>query len=303
MHCSVCYRAVGWVGLVASLALSLLKLLVGLVAGSHAMVADALYSAKDVLTSGLIIVGLRVSSRPGDEKHPYGHGKVEFLITGVISLVFILVTGLLCFFATESLFEGRHEPPHLIALWTAVLALAAQIFLYSYFRCAASCINSPMVRTLTGHFHSDAVSSAAVALSIVGAHYLGLYWLDPLVALFETLHLLNLGGENLWHSVKGMMDSAAPVRARRRIARLASATAGVLGIEHLLTRRIGQELWIDLGVAVDPELTVREARAIGNELTVAIAASIPHVGNVQVGFRSKAELIPEMERLLAEKRS
>ncbi|MBF0155381.1 MAG: cation transporter, partial [Magnetococcales bacterium] len=85
-QCVVCYHSVGWIGLIANLAISILKVFVGIISGSQALLVDALYSAKDVLTSFLIILGLKFSKQPLDEQHQFGHGKAEFLFSLCVGL-------------------------------------------------------------------------------------------------------------------------------------------------------------------------------------------------------------------------
>ena len=301
-RCVVCYEIVGWVGLGVNLALSLLKVFVGVVSGSQALVADAMYSAKDVITSGLIIVGLKVSKKPIDKEHPYGHGKIEFILSGIISVIFIGITAVLFFYATESLLEGEHEAPHLIALWTAVFSVLTNIVMYTYTRCVAFEINSPMVKTLSRHHHAEGVSSFAVAFAIIGSHYQGMPWLDPLVAFFETLHLIYLGGQIFWDSFQGLMDSAAPEDVVQQIKDDAGNVKGVLEVEQIRTRRVGQELWVDLTIGVSPELSVLDAKSVSFEVEDTLVKTIQHLGNINVHFKSLQGSVPEMEIISPEKK-
>lgn len=298
--CVVCYESVGWIGLMSNLALALMKMFVGAVAGSKALVADSLYSAKDVITSGLIIIGLKVSKQPIDKGHPYGHGKIEFILSGIVSVMFIGATGLIFFYAAESLLEGEHEAPHLIALWAAVFSVIASALLYSYTRCVSREINSPMVKSLSKHHSADAMSSMAVAIGIVGSHYLGMPWLDSLVALFESAHLLYLGGDIFWDSFQGLMDSSAPREVIGRIENETARIKGVKSIEQLRTRRVGQDLWVDMIVGVDPEQSVSDAKKTSDLVEDTMARLIDHLGNISVHFKSPHGSVPELETVKSE---
>lgn len=300
--CVTCHQIVGWVGLMANLSLSALKLFVGVISGSQALMVDALYSAKDVATSLLILVGLKVSQQPIDREHPFGHGKVEFLLSGLVSLILMVVTGAFFIYSAEHLLDAVHEAPHLIALWTAIFSIGVNVFMHRYVRCAAIEINSPIVMTLAKHHHADAYSSVAVALGIIGSHYLGLTWLDHLVALGEGVHLLYLGGEVFWDSFQGLMDRSAPQETIKQIRYHVGRTPGVQAVEQLRTRRVGQEIWIDLVVGVDPEQSVGEARNATRRVEEALAHSIPHVGDVNVHFRSVTGSIPELDIIREEMR-
>ena len=299
-RCVTCHQIVGWVGLLTNFGLSGLKLFVGIVAGSQALIVDALYSAKDVITSILILVGLKFSKQPLDREHPFGHGKIEFLLSGAISLMLMAVTGLFFFFAAGHLLEGEHRPPHLIAFWTALFSMAVCWFLYRYTRCVATEINSPMVMTLAKHSRGDGLSSAAVAFGIVGSHYLGMPWLDTVVALGETLHLLYLGGEVFWESFQGLMDSAASKEVQDKIWSQAAEVPGVRSVDQVRTRRVGQEIWVDLVVGVDPDQSVQEARRVTKQVELSLAKMIPHIGDINVQFQSLSGSVPELKVIRAE---
>lgn len=298
--CVVCYESVGWIGFTSNLALAFLKMFVGLVSGSQALVADSLYSAKDVITSVLIIIGLKVSKKPIDKEHPYGHGKIEFILSGAVSVIFIGATGFIFLYAAESLLEGEHQAPHLIALWTAIFSVLANALLYAYTRCVSMEINSPMVNSLSKHHNADAMSSMAVAIGIIGSHYFNLPWLDSAVALFESAHLLYIGGEIFWDSYQGLMDSSAPKEVIEQIEKETAGVKGVRSIEQLRTRRVGQDLWIDMTVGVDPDQAISDAKKIGDLVEDTIVKLVDHVGNISVHFKSPHGSVPELETVKSE---
>ncbi|MEG3640742.1 magnetosome biogenesis CDF transporter MamM [Magnetococcus sp. PR-3] len=291
--CIVCYEMIGWVGLLVNLVLSTMKIFVGIISGSHALLADALYSGKDVITSALIIVGLKVSNQPIDEKHPFGHGKIEFLLSLIVSFVLLGITGWLLFNVATVLLEGEHKAPHMIALWAAIISIVVNLFFWGYTRCVAFEINSPMVQTLAKHHHADGISSMAVALGIIGSHYLGVPWLDSVVAVGESIHLLILGGEVFWDSVQGLMDQSGTKETNNEIRRRANEIKGVEMVEEVRTRRVGQELWISINIGVTPDIDIGEAKIIADRVEEHVADTIPHVGDVNVHFISLPGSVPE----------
>ncbi|MBF0136220.1 MAG: magnetosome biogenesis CDF transporter MamM [Magnetococcales bacterium] len=298
--CVVCNEMVGWAGLLVNLVLSVLKLFIGVLSGSHALVAGSLYSGKDVVTSVLIIVGLKVSKKPLDEKHPFGHGKVEFLFSLAVGMVMILTTAWLLFNVATVLLEGDHRPPHLIALWVAVLSILVNLFFLGYSRCVAFEINSPIVRTLSKHHHSDIVSSGAIAFGIIGSHYLGLPWLDSLVAVGEAVDLLKLGGEVFWDAYQGLMDIAGPKNVEDDIRRRANSIKGVVLVQTLRSRRVGQELYVSMVIGVDPEMEIGQAKQVAKRVEEEITESIPHLGDINVHFSSPPGSVPEFREIKKE---
>ncbi len=298
--CVTCSRTVGWVGLAINLTLMLMKAFVGLISGSQALLADAMYSAKDLVSSLLVIVGLTVSSQPLDEEHPFGHGKVEFILSLIISVVFILVTGYLMVHAIQILLDDSpHQAPHLIALWAALVSIGVNIGMYYYSRCVAIEVNSPMVRTLAKHHYADATASGLVVVGITGSHYLDMPWIDTAVAVLETIHLMYLGAEVFWDSYKGLMDRSVDEDVLERIITVAERTDGVGEIKNLRTRYVGQEIWVEMTVGVSGDLTVDEAHDICDTLKERLIRRIPHVGTLHID----AEADKDDESLTAEMRA
>ncbi len=286
--CKTCYNNIGWVGLVTNTVLMLLKGFVGLVSGSQALVADAMYSAKDVVTSFLVIIGLKVSSKPLDREHPYGHGKIEFVLSMFISIIFMAVTVYLMFHSVQILLDvSLHRTPHLIALWTALLSIAINVVMYFFSRCVVIEVNSPMVRTLAKHHHADASASGLVALGIIGAYYLAMPWIDTVIALLETLHLMYIGYDVFLDAYRGLMDKNTDKKMLARIKRIALATDGVAGVNKLRARQIGQEVSIEITIFVSPMLSVDEAYSITTLVQDSLSKKVDHIGAVHVRFEAR----------------
>ena len=297
-QCFICYKTVGWIGLIASISLSVLKVFVGIISGSQALLVDALYSAKDVLTSFLILFGLKFSKQPIDEQHQFGHGKAEFLFSLIVGLSMVVVTALLIYFEADKFVTGQpHQAPHFIALWAALFVLGSNVFLWYYTRCVAYQINSPIVAILSSHQKSDAYSSLAVACGIVGSHYLNVPWLDSAVAIGECLDLLYLGVTISWEALQGLMDVSAPEDLVQTVRDLAKVVQGVKSVEEVRTRRVGQEIWVALSIGVDPELSVQEGKEISLWVEERLVSTIPHLGDVSVHFKSAAGSLPELEHM------
>jgi cation diffusion facilitator family transporter len=286
--CANCYQSVGWLGLVTNAILMVMKVFVGLVSGSQALLADAMYSAKDLFTSSVVIVGVHFSNKPLDREHPYGHGKIESILSLVVSVIFLLLTAVLLVHTIEILLDdNEHRTPHLIALWAALISVAINVFLYFYSRCVAIEANSPMVRTLAKHHHADASSSAAVVIGLVAAIYLDMAWIDTWVALFETIHLLYLGADVFRDAYLGLMDRNLDKRLRKRIAAVVESVDGVVRVGRVRGRHIGQEIGLDLNFRVAPETGVAAAEALGASVKEKLLGHIPHLGSIQLTYSSR----------------
>jgi cation diffusion facilitator family transporter len=284
--CIKCSRTIGWIGLVTNSVLMLMKAFVGLIAGSQALLADSMYSAKDVIGSLMAIVGMTVSEKSLDREHPYGHGKIEFVLSLFVSVIFIILSGYLLYHAVIVLFDNSvHKAPHLIALWAALIAVVVNVVMYFYSRCVAIETNSPLVRTLAHHHHGDAASSGAVAVGIIGAHYLNMPWIDTLVAVFETLHLMYMGGHVFWDSTKGLMDRSVGRDTREHITDLAGKIDGVREVSFLRTRHVGQNIYAEIVVGVEAAMTVSDAHVVCNAVKESVVHNVLRIGSIQVRAR------------------
>jgi cation diffusion facilitator family transporter len=283
-QCNSCGLRVSRVNLTANLALALLKGLVGVMAGSRALVAGVLYSVNDVLSAAIVIVSLRAARRPADANHQYGHGKIEFLAVGLVSLLLAVGVFLILRFSLTGIMSGEVHRPHPVALVVAALAGGANWMLAQQGFCSAKQLGSPALLSSAEHNHADAVSSAAVLVG-VGFAMMGLGVVDRLVAVFEALHILWLGGTLFGKALKGLMDTALPPAEVARLRRACRRVDGVLGVLDLRTRLAGSEVLADVVVGVSATLTVDEAHGITERVREELLISLPRDIRASVGFR------------------
>lgn len=283
-ECIKCTQRAVWVGVFSNGLLFFMKLGIGILSGSRALIADSLYSIKDVSFSIAGIIALRYSRKGLDARHPYGHGKIEFLASLIISVFLIILAVHLAF---DTIYEILHiphgGPPHLIALMAAVIALLTNIFLYRYTKCVAKETNSPMIKTATRHNEADAFSSGLVAMGILGAHF-GVLILDPIVAILETIHIAIISIVIIKDSYAGLMDSSLPETTNNLIKKVTLKVGGVLSVASLRTRQTGHEAWIEITIGVKPDIPVYRARGIAETVEDELLRGVPHLGHVLVRF-------------------
>ncbi len=282
-ECSKCYKSIPWIGIGSNSALFLMKLTVGLFSGSQALIADSLYSLKDVASSAVILVSAKVSNRGVDADHPYGHEKVEFFATLVIAIFLSLASAYMFVYAVDFLYNGHVAPPHLIALFAAIVSVLVNIFLYKYSRCIAYETNSPLVAVVSRHHEADAFSSSMVIIAVSASHF-GILMLDPIVAMLESAHLGLLSVGLLKDSYCGLMDKSLPEETTDYIRKVARRVNGVESIPKVRTRQMGHKIWIDLTIEVSPKITVTRARGISESVEEELFNNVPHVSNVLVRF-------------------
>lgn len=281
-ECIDCERKVGWISVFSNLILALFKAFVGFISGSKAILGDSLYSFKDFVTALVVVIGIRVSGKPADERHPYGHGKIEFVAMLIISVLMIIATIFLFIHSVKDVwksFHGETSAPKLIAFWAAIISMIANYKLSTYVHCVGERLKSPAMLANAKHNHSDAVSSAFVAMAILGAN-LGLYFLDPLVAVIETLDLMRLSAGMLDDSLKGIMDAPVTREIAGRIESTARLVPGVRKVSSVVARQLGQNIWIDIIIKVDRQKNHEEGYMIGLHVKESLMKGIRNVAGV-----------------------
>ncbi|CAH2598643.1 Magnetosome protein MamM [Rhodovastum atsumiense] len=282
-NCLTCSKYIGWFGLAGNFALFLMNLLVGLVAGSQALVVGAMYALKDMATSVFVVVGVTLGRKPLDREHPYGHGKIEFIMSLVFGLVLLFLAVYLLYHAVNTLLVVEHHvAPRLIAVWAAFVSVLAYVYGFYYASCVAIESNSPVVRIMARHHHSDAITAGVAGLGIVAAHLFGLPWIDTVVAFFEALDLSLLGFKVFWDSSKGLLDRGLDPGMRAVIHGVVGATEGVREVKSLRTRLVGHQIWSEIVIGVDADMTVEQAHGICEQVKRRVAERVRHIGSLTV---------------------
>jgi cation diffusion facilitator family transporter len=290
-RCQSCGTQFTWLNLIVNLALAILKGVIGVAAASRALMAGALYSINDVLSAIIAMISLRVARRPADQDHAYGHGKAEFIAVGIVSTILAVAVIFILFYSVADIIQGIDAPPHLIAILVAAVTMATNEFLARRGFCAAERLGSPVLRTTAEHNRADAISSLATIIGVGGAK-LGIHLLDPLVAIFETIHIIWLSGSLLGNALRGLMDTALPPAMVSRVSSACNLVPGVEGVLRLRTRQAGPLPCVDVEVAVADHLTVLEAQAISHEVQRAVRSAMGRSTETQVKLRS-TRAIPE----------
>ncbi|WP_195498791.1 cation diffusion facilitator family transporter [Alistipes timonensis] len=265
------YR-VTFIGFVVNLVLSLLKLAAGILGRSGAMIADAVHSFSDLATDVVVIVFARISAKPRDDGHDYGHGKYETLATILISIALGIVgAGILVnsIGAVRVVLDGGLLPrPGLVALVAAVLSIAAKEILYRYTVREGRAIDSPSVIANAWHHRSDALSSLGTLVGIGCAYFLGDRWriADPIAALIVAVFIFKVAFDLIRTGLGELLEKSLPEETEREILRIVTLDPAVREPHNLRTRRIGAAIAIEVHVRVDGAMSV----ACSHALTVGI---------------------------------
>jgi len=255
-------------GSLVNVLLSAGKLLAGIIGNSGAMVADAVHSISDLATDVVVIVCTRISRKPKDDDHDYGHGKYETLGSIIIGLsLFAVAVGIIISAASKIsivVSGGEIEIPGGIALYAAIVSIAAKEWLYRYTIHVGIKIDSPAVVANAWHHRSDALSSIGTMLGIAGALLLGGKWavLDPIAAIAVGGMILKVTWELVIPGMSELMEKSLPAEVEDQILEIISADREVTSPHNLRTRQIGSNKAIEVHIRVNPDMTVRHSHEI-----------------------------------------
>jgi cation diffusion facilitator family transporter len=248
--------------------LLIFKFVAGIVGNSAAMVADAVHSLSDFVTDIVVILFVRLSGRPADEDHGYGHGKFETLATLFVSLVLFGVAVMLFVGGVKDIVAVAHgeqlAEPTMVALIAAVISIIAKELLYHYTVKCGEKLNSQVVVANAWHHRSDAFSSIGVLAGVGGAMFLGGSWavLDPIAATIVSLFIVKVAYSLLMPSLEELLERSLPKDVEQRIEQIILSVDGVSSPHHLRTRRIGSAYAIEVHIRMDGNLTLTQAHAV-----------------------------------------
>jgi cation diffusion facilitator family transporter len=285
--CVRCQKKAPLVAALLNILLTIFLIFIGIVSGSKAILGNAIYSFKDFVTSLAVFIGIKVSEKPADGTHHYGHGKIEFvamLFIGVAIFIASLFLFVHCIGDVWAAWNGQLEVPKLIALSAGCISVIANYKIYKYLLCVGTKQNHPAILAAAKHHHSDATASVFVVLAIIGAN-MGLMFLDPLVAVFESVDLMWLSIIMLNDGLNGALDgSGHTVRMRSEIESIAELIPGVRKVSNVSIRHLGQGRWIDVTIKVDYDKSAKEGYLLGLHVKESIMKALKNVANVSVSI-------------------
>lgn len=274
-----------FITLSGNLGLGAIKCAVGVLSGSVGLTVDGFHSLTDGIGTLFVLTSLRIASRPRDDSHPYGHGKVEFMASLVVFAVLIGVGAVFFVESLAVLIEGREQAPDMLAFLVAAVSVVANFVMFNFNLCAGRRLNSPALCANGYENLTDLFSSLPVGAGILAAQF-GLYFADPLAGVLVSILIVANAAREWWHSLGNLIDRAAPASTRRRIRAMAMTVEGVLGTDHIRTRRVGQNLWVDLDILVSPKNSVQSASRIADEVRGLLLRRAKHVEDVLVYYHA-----------------
>ena len=293
------------IGAAVNVVLLLFKFVAGIVGHSAAMVADAVHSLSDFITDGIVLLFVRISGKPQDKSHDYGHGKYETLSMTLIGLALLGVAIGIIYSGTTKIviwISGQPlEAPGMLALWAALLSIVLKEAVYRYSMVKARQLNSQAVEANAWHHRSDALSSIGTAVGIGGAIFLGQRWtvLDPVASVIVGAFIVKVAVTLLRNGIGDLMEQSLPEAVEDEILRLVASISGVVEPHDLRTRRIGNHYAIELHILMDGDISLREAHDKASEVEELLRSHYGEETHVAVHVEPKENTRHSTRRILS----
>ena len=248
-------------GLVLNVFLVFLKLISGILIKSSALVADGAHSLSDLATDFIVLIGTRLSSRPADKTHPFGHGKLETIASQLIALLLMVISFGLIWAAGVSIYSHEHNYPGYLVLVVAVVSVISKEIIFFVTRKISRITYSTALYANAWHHRSDALSSVAVLIGGV-VSLLGWGHADQMASIVVGFMILGVAGKIFFEGLIELSEHSADRESIQKIERVLAEAGDISSWHALRTRKLGAELFIDVHVLVDPALSVLESHKI-----------------------------------------
>lgn len=295
---------------VANLVLTLLKIVFGTIGHSQALVADGLNSFSDLAVDGIVIFATKTSHQAPDQMHPYGHGRIETVFTLGLALLLALVgLGIAADSLYHLLTHTNLGPPHFITAIIALISIMTNEFIFRTNLHVSKQIHSNLLKANAWHHRSDALSSLVVLIGILGAK-LGIHFMDTIAAIFVAALILKMAFQLMKSNIQDLIDTSIDLSLRKKIEDEILTIPDVKAAHALRSRLVGNSVFLDAHIEVDPNITVSEGHFIADQVSKHLAQSFPQIADVVVhvdiepdDFRESSQTLPNRQELTAKLRS
>jgi cation diffusion facilitator family transporter len=299
-------QRITWISVAVNIVLTAMQLVVGFIAHSQSLIADAMHTLSDIVADAFVLFANRKGAEAADEDHPYGHGRFETAASLVLGLLLAGTgAGILISAAGRLQDIGSAPPVGVAAMWAAIFTLAAKEGLFRYMLAKAERLRSPMLVANAWHARADALSSLVVAAGIAGA-LIGFNFADAVAAIIVGAMIVRAGFTFAWTAIRELIDTGLSAEEVEAIRHTIASTSGVLSMHELRTRRMAHQVLVDAHVQVDPRISVSEGHRVAESARQRVLDLHPEVLDVLVHVDAENDLLgnaavqlPEREVLLA----
>lgn len=272
------------VSIAVNAALTIFKIVAGIIGNSYAMISDAIHSASDVLSTLIVMVGVKIASKKADREHPYGHERFECVAAIILAVMLAVTGGLIGKNGIVRIANGSYKEvavPTYLALSAAVVSIVTKEAMFHVTNHYAKKINSGALKADAWHHRSDALSSIGSFIGILFA-ILGFPIMDSIAEIAISLLILKAAFSIFKESIEKMTDSSCDRATERKIKELIVSLDGVLGLDLVRTRKFGDRLYVEVEISADGDLTLYDAHKIADRVHDEIEYRFPEVKHCTV---------------------
>ena len=274
---------VSFISIIINVILTVFKIIAGVIGRSSAMLSDAVHSLSDVISTIVVIIGVKLSYKEADEEHPYGHEKLECVAAIILSTILFIVGFSIGYQGIIDIINKNYNVviPGFLALIAAILSIIIKEAMYWYTRYYAKKINSGALMADAWHHRSDALSSIGSFIGI-GASILGYPIFDSIAAIVICLFILKAAYDIFKDAINKLIDRACDTDTVKRMQELIIEDGAVLSVDCLMTRLFGNKIYVDVEISADGNITLQEAHDIAHQVHDKIEQQFPNVKHCMV---------------------
>lgn len=281
-RCRRCRDETVWWAIVVDVLQVAFEGVLGFVTGSSALVADALRSGADVVSSVVTLISVKISQKEPDENYPYGYGNVQFISASVVGLMLIFGSLYMIYENIQKVVDGNLTPPNIFAILGAAVSILVNELMYRFQRCVGQQNNSPAIIANAWNSRSNALFSSIGVLIGIGIALLGFPVADVVAAMVVALLVIKIGVKLNVDALGGLMDRSVAMDDVGIVFDIAAGTPKVLDVRYVRGRNVGDHMHFEIGISVDETFKVYQSDLIADAVKERIMAELGHATDVLV---------------------
>ncbi|MBR3645937.1 MAG: cation transporter [Lachnospiraceae bacterium] len=280
---------VSYISIISNIFLSVFKMIAGLVAHSGAMVSDSIHSASDVISTIVVIIGIKLSGKDSDDEHPYGHERLECVAATLLATILGITGFMIGYNAIRVIISNNYNPsevPGKLAMVAAIVSILVKESMFWYTRAYAKKIDSGTLMADAWHHRSDSLSSIGAMVGILFARH-GFPVMDSIASIIICVLIVKAALEIYIDAINKMVDKSCDLETQEKIKQVALSQKGVLGIDLINTRMFGNKIYVDMEICADGELKLKDSHQIAENVHEQIEKEFPKVKHIMVHVNPK----------------
>jgi cation diffusion facilitator family transporter len=280
-------KKIAWISLVSNIVLTLGKIIIGLYGNSDSVFADGIHSAADVFASIIVLLVIKISNKPADKEHPYGHGKAEVIVSGIVGILLFLVSIYVVYEGISGFFHVI-ETPSFLAFWVAVFSFITKIILFKSSMGVAKQNNSKAIEAIAFDHKADIVASIAAAIgvliSIAGErfHISILLYGDKVASIFVAYLIFKISKGMLMEAFDILLERSVNTETMQEYMAIISEFKEVKRIDRIRSREHGHYVLVDLRISIEHSMTIKEGHDLSKEIKESLMKKFDNVAEVLI---------------------